>query len=247
MKVGAIVLAAGQGERLGAGEPKAFVMLAGRPLFMHSFERFFEAASIVALTIPKGYVQQAVATIARRYPSLKHTSPGDDERGVLTGAGGPLEGKDVRVILGGKERQDSVERGLKALGACGLVVVHDAARPLVTPRIIERILKVASDVGGAIVAVPASDTIKRVKNGMIEGTLDRKTLWNAQTPQAFRGDLLRRAFARARDRKTRGTDCASLVEKLKKPIAVLEPDGPNLKVTSPEDLAVAERLIAAGA
>lgn len=235
MKISAILLAAGKGERLGADVPKGFLMLAGKPLFMHSFEKFYDLADEIALTVPKGYGKQATVTILRRYSNLKHLDPGKDDEATLE-----ENGKRVRIVLGGKERQDSVERGLRATGHGDMAVVHDTARALISVETIQRVVSAAP----AIVAIPAYDTLKQVdKEGAIEATLDRSKIWHAQTPQAFPMDLFKRAFARAKKRGTRGTDCASLVEKLGKPVAVVRPDGPNLKITTADDLAVAELIL----
>jgi 2-C-methyl-D-erythritol 4-phosphate cytidylyltransferase len=235
MKISAILLAAGKGERLGAGVPKGFLMLAGKPLFMHSLEKFFDLADEIALTVPKGYGKQATVTIMRRFSNLKHLDPGKDDEATLE-----QHDKRVRIVLGGKERQDSVERGLRATGRGDLVVVHDTARALVSVNTIKEVMAAAP----AIVAIPAYDTLKQVgKKGAIEATLDRSRIWHAQTPQAFPMDLFKRAFERAKNRGTRGTDCASLVEKLGKNVAVVKPDGPNLKITTSDDLAVAELIL----
>ncbi len=235
MKVTAILLAAGKGERLGASVPKCFLMLAGKPIFMHSFERFFEIADEIALTVPQGYGKQAMLTILKRFDHLKHLDPGKDDEATLESSD-----KRIRIVRGGKERQDSVERGLRATGHGKVAAVHDTARALVSSATIRKVIERAP----AIVAVPAYDTLKQVnKKGVIEGTLDRSKIWHAQTPQAFPTDMLRKAFDRARKKKTRGTDDASLVEKLGVEIAVVAPDGPNMKVTTPDDLRLAEMIL----
>jgi 2-C-methyl-D-erythritol 4-phosphate cytidylyltransferase len=212
MSVSAILLAAGRGERMGAAAPKAFLALAGRPLFMHSLEKFARVAQEVVLVVPEERV---------------------DEAAKIAGAG-------VVVTAGGAERQDSVERGLARLRLQGVVAVHDTARALVSAATIERVIAAAP----AIAAVPASDTLKRVgPGGAILNTLDRSEIWQAQTPQAFPVAMLRRAFERARSTAHRGTDCSSLVEELGERVRVVPPEGPNFKITTPEDLLLAEALL----
>jgi 2-C-methyl-D-erythritol 4-phosphate cytidylyltransferase len=236
MRVSAILLAAGKGERMGAEIPKGFLMLAGKPMFLHSFEKFVEIADELALTVPQGFARQALGILLKRYDGWKHLDPGKDDEATLE----TPQGKRVRIVRGGKERQDSVERGLKATGHGEIAVVHDTARALITSRAIQRVIEAAP----AIVAIPAFDTLKEVgKNGAIVKTLDRSKIWLAQTPQAFPMPMFKKAFAEAKKRGFRGTDCASLVEKLRKEIAVVPPDGPNLKITTPDDFAIAEMIL----
>jgi 2-C-methyl-D-erythritol 4-phosphate cytidylyltransferase len=211
-----VIAAAGSGERLGAGGPKAFVEVAGRSLLDWSLEAFRAAASVTEIVVaaPPGE-EGAVA-----------------ERGVL-------------AVAGGAHRSESVA---KALELCGqeIVVVHDAARPLVTPALVNAVIeRLASDEGaaGAIAAAPVTDTIKRAgEGGEVEVTLDRSGLWAVQTPQAFRADALREALSDP-DSLPEATDDAMLVEGRGGRILIHPNPADNLKVTSPLDLRVAELLL----
>jgi 2-C-methyl-D-erythritol 4-phosphate cytidylyltransferase len=147
---------------------------------------------------------------------------------------------DARVVLGGERRQDSVRAGLNALDDVDYVLVHDGARPLVNEGLIEAALQGAVETGAAICAVPVSDTIKRGSDGLIVETVDRAALQQAQTPQAFRRDLLQRAHEQD---SGDATDDAALVERLGEPVRLVPGSPRNIKVTSPDDLHVAEALL----
>lgn len=216
MKAGAILLAAGRGRRMKSVRPKALLPLRGRPLFLHALAAFLAVPSIrrIVLAVPAGLERG----FARKLP----------------------RGACVTIVRGGRRRQDSVARALAAMPSdVDIVAVHDAARPLVTPYTIRRAVALASRHGAAVVAEPASDTIKRVRGGIVVETPDRATLWHAQTPQVFRASLLRRALALAGRHGWEATDCSSLVERAggRVRVRVLRPDRPNPKVTRPGDLA----------
>ncbi len=221
MSVAALVLAAGRGERLGQRLPKAFVALAGRPLLLHALEALASAGEISRL------VPVIAEADLERYRALA------SNLAALPGLAEPA--------FGGSERQDSVRAGLESLPAgVTLVVIHDAARPLVRPAMVSRVIAEAREFGAAILAAPARDTIKRVRDGRILETPDRRECFAAQTPQVFRTELLREALAKAAADGFRGTDDAQLVERLGVAVRVV-PGGPeNLKITDPEDLCVAE-------
>lgn len=153
------------------------------------------------------------------------------------------------IIPGGKERQDSVRNGLQQLQLTGIkpdavVLVHDGVRPLFNPVLIATLIETAVLKDGAVVGVPIKDTIKDVENERIVATLQRERLWQVQTPQAFRFDLLFRAYQKAAEDNFQGTDDASLVERLGVRPVMIEGDYRNLKITTPEDLAIAEALLA---
>lgn len=224
MRVAALVVGAGRGERLGRAEPKAFVPLAGRPLIAHAIETLC-----------------AVAAIERVLPVVPAERCGD----LLAGLG-PLarHPKLAPAVPGGATRQDSVRAGLEALGnGIDLVAVHDAARPLLRAEDAARVVAAAARSGAAILAVPVADTIKRARGGEIVETPPRAELFAAQTPQVFRADWLREALAKAAAEGRVGTDCAELVEALGVKIAIVEGDPGNLKITRAADLAAAERLL----
>jgi 2-C-methyl-D-erythritol 4-phosphate cytidylyltransferase len=148
------------------------------------------------------------------------------------------------VVEGGERRQDSVERGVRRLPAgFDPVLVHDAARPLVAPALVEATATAARRHGGAIAASPVVDTIKEVRGGRVVRTVDRSRLWRAETPQAFRRAWLEVGLARAARDGFHGTDDAALVERLGRPVRVVPSEGWNLKVTTPADLEAARALL----
>ncbi len=219
----AIVVAAGAGVRMGAGMPKALMPVAGRALAAWCLDALAAADGITGVVVvgPPGHEGE-----------LAHALGLDPDQ----------------VVAGGRSRAESVEFGLSALGDdVDLVVVHDAARPLVRPELIDAVIARASDADGAIAAVPLADTPKRVDDdGVIVATPARDGLWLAQTPQVFRRQVLVDAFtaARADDRLAAATDCASMVEAIGGRVHVVASMMPNLKVTTPADIRIAELLLA---
>jgi 2-C-methyl-D-erythritol 4-phosphate cytidylyltransferase len=228
MSVAALVLAAGRGERLGRAVPKAFVPLAGRPLLLHA---------LAALSAPP-VIDCVVPVIARA----------DLARWERLAAALASLPKLSAPVFGGEQRQDSVRAGLLSLGpGIEWVAVHDAARPFVRPQAVARVVAAARACGAAILATPATDTIKRVRDGRVLETPPRAECWAAQTPQVFRVELLREALVKAAAQGRSATDDAELVEWLGVPVAVVEGDRDNWKLTDPADLAAAERRLAGGA
>jgi 2-C-methyl-D-erythritol 4-phosphate cytidylyltransferase len=225
LKASAIIVAAGSGVRLGSDVPKAFVKIAGRTMLSYSLVTVRQINSIdeVVITIPDGFERAARAEVA------------------AAGLGVP-----VKITPGGVERQDSVRIALELTSAeSELVIVHDAARPLATPAIFETCLVAAARAGGAIAAIPVSDTLKRVTDSAISATIARASLWQAQTPQAFRRDLLVAAHQRAVSEKIAATDDADLVERTGARVEVVEASTNNIKITTPSDLAIVEAILAA--
>lgn len=208
-----MIAAAGSGQRLGAGGPKAFVEVGGKALVEWSVGAF--AASCV------------------------------DEVVVVVPAGHE-DSVEAHAVAGGATRAESVVVGLKAVRG-GVVVVHDAARPLVTAELIDRVvgrLK-GSEADGVIAATPVADTLKSGREGVIEGTVERSALWSAQTPQAFRVEALRAAQQSATDagELELATDEAWLIERVGGTVLLEESGAPNLKITDSADLAIAETLL----
>lgn len=226
MTAKAIVAAAGSGRRMGAGISKVFLPLAGRPLLLHTLETLTASPCLEGVVV---VVRAEDVPLCRR---------------LVRGAG---LGKVEAVVAGGAERQDSVARGLLALGeGADVVAVHDGARPLCSPALVEATVAAARRTGAALAAVPVKDTIKVVDaDGRVVSTPDRRGLFAAQTPQAFRLEVLREAFAAASARGWRATDEAALVEALGRPVAVVPGEEANLKVTTPMDLALAEEILRA--
>jgi 2-C-methyl-D-erythritol 4-phosphate cytidylyltransferase len=226
MEARAIIVAAGRGERMGAGAPKAFLAVAGVPMLVHSARAFDAAASVSAI---------AVVVPADRI---------DEARAMLRGLQKP-----VTVVAGGERRQDSVRRGLDAVPGDfdGVVLVHDAARPLVDVALIDLVAAVAGRAGAAIPVLPVADTIKRIEDGIVRATVDRAALSAAQTPQGFDIAVLREAYDVAERDGTPLTDEAMAVEHIGRPVRAVPGSARNRKITTPDDLAWAEDLLARGA
>ncbi len=220
MTVAAIIVAAGRGRRMGADRPKPFLPLGGRTVLARAVAAFASHPRIAAIVVP-------VADL-------------DGARVAL----GDLAGR-VRLVAGGAERQDSVRRGLEALGASDIILVHDAARPLVPAWLIDAVIDAAAAHGAAVPGLAISDTVKRVApDGAITGTVPRDDLRLAQTPQGFRAGILRAAYDAAALSAARGTDDAGLVEACGGAVRLIPGSSRNIKITLPEDLALAEALLA---
>jgi 2-C-methyl-D-erythritol 4-phosphate cytidylyltransferase len=220
-RVGAVIAAAGSSRRMG-GLDKLQAPLGERPLLAYPLLAFDSSPLVDA----------AVLVVAPH--SLEWA------QGLLRALG--LR-KPWRLCEGGQRRQDSVRLGLEALGPCDWALVHDGARPLVTPRLIQDALAAAQATGAAVPALPLTDTVKEVAGERVLGTLDRSRLRAVQTPQAFRYDLLLAAHRRARGE---ATDDAALVEALGVPVQLFPGSPHNLKVTTPADLELARALVASG-
>ena len=151
--------------------------------------------------------------------------------------------KVTAVVVGGKDRQASVEAGLQALSKVKLAAIHDGARPLISQEVIDRTVRAAHSYGAAAPAIPVKDTIKLVKGGIVSDTPDRSCLFAVQTPQVFDFDLLRGALKKAAEDGAEVTDDCSAVERLGMKVKIVEGDERNLKVTTPLDLKLAEMLM----
>ncbi len=216
----AIIVAAGSGERFGSEIPKQFIKINGKPVIVHTIERFQAAPSVDSIILV------LAADRLAEYDALRSEIP-----------------KLARIVAGGKTRGESVLNGLNAVGeSCEVVAVHDGARPLVSVDDIERTIAKALETGAACLVAPVTDTIKSIRGSEIAATLDRDKLRRALTPQAFRLDVLRRAFDLA-DLNEAVTDECYLVEKLGHPIAIVEGSSANIKITHAADLAFAELLM----
>jgi 2-C-methyl-D-erythritol 4-phosphate cytidylyltransferase len=226
MSVAALVLAAGRGERLAADLSKGFVPLAGKALLLHALAALAAPAEI-GLVVP--VIAQADLG---RWAALQ------SELAAIPKLSDP--------VVGGAERQDSMAAGLAALPA-GVthVAVHDAARPLVRPEAVDRVVRAGLRDGAAILAVPVRDTIKRVRDGRVIETPERSECFAAQTPQVFRLEILREALAKAALDARVGSDDAQIVEALGIAVTVVGGDVENIKVTHAADLVVAERVLRA--
>ena len=218
-KVGAIIVAAGKGERMG-GVDKMFALLGGKPILARVIDTFQVCKS----------VGQIVVVVSRE--NLERCQQLIAEQGWS---------KVAEVCIGGRLRQDSVAAGLSRLNQCHWVVIHDGARPLVTEDLIERGLEVARETGAAVAGVPVTDTIKVVGDDrLVQKTPLRHNLWAVQTPQVFRFDIIAKAYQQA---KGEATDDATLVERLGYKVKLYMGAYDNIKITTPGDLALAEWML----
>jgi 2-C-methyl-D-erythritol 4-phosphate cytidylyltransferase len=227
MRTVAIVPAAGSGNRMGRDVSKQYLSLGGTPLLVHTLKVFEECPLVDALLV---------------------VVPPRDIEFVRNNVLAPWNMKKVAgVIPGGKERQDSVRAGIEALDPdAGVVIVHDAVRPFITVELISQCIRTAGEEGAVAVGVPLKDTVKEVgPDGRVMRTCDRSLLWLTQTPQAFRRDIIENAHRAAVRDGFRGTDDASLVERLRIAVRMIRGDYGNIKITTPEDLVIAEALLAA--
>jgi 2-C-methyl-D-erythritol 4-phosphate cytidylyltransferase len=219
----AIIPAAGIGVRMHADRAKQMLELGGVPVLVHTLKRFQDCDSI----------DQVILVLQ---PNLTSDILGLMSRYNLT--------KVARVVAGGAERQDSVYRGLQVVNqdSAGIIVVHDAVRPFVKPEEIRAVIERAESTGAALMALAATDTIKQVKSGRVGRTLDRRRIYYAQTPQAFRYSIIREAFERAYADGFIGTDESQLIERIGHRVSVVEGSPINIKITRPFDLRLAEAI-----
>lgn len=219
----AIIAAAGIGSRMHADRAKQMMELGGVPLLVHTLRRFEQCPDInqVILVLQPNLTSEVLAFLPRHN---------------LT--------KIVRVVAGGAERQDSIYRGLQVIRpeTTGIVAVHDAVRPFVRPEEISAVIRRAEAKGAALMAMAAIDTIKQVKKGHVQKTFDRRLIYHAQTPQAFRYEILREAYERAYKEGFLATDDSQLVERAGHRVWVVEGSHINIKITRPFDLRIAEMI-----
>ena len=220
----AILVAAGKGTRMGAGVDKLFLEVAGQPVVAHTWRRFDEAKCIgeIILVVRKGS-QEKFKKLAAKYHFQK----------------------PFHIVTGGRERQDSVWNGLKALSPRSeIVAIQDAARPCTSDGLIAATIDAARETGAAVAAQPVTDTIKKTTDGrLIERSLDRSKLWAVQTPQTFRVEVIRRAISAARHEKLIFTDDTAACELIGQPVRLVSGAQPNPKVTVPGDLPLVEALL----
>jgi 2-C-methyl-D-erythritol 4-phosphate cytidylyltransferase len=219
----AIIPAAGVGARMHSDRAKQMIELGGVPLLVHTLSRFQQCDAI----------DQVILVLQ---PSLTGEVLGLISRHGLT--------KVARVVAGGAERQDSVYRGLQVIRQedANVAVVHDAVRPFVSPDEIRAVVERAESKGAALMALAATDTIKQVKSGRVQRTIDRRRIYYAQTPQAFRYEIIREAYERAYKDGFMATDDSQLVERIGHRVSVVEGSPINIKITRPFDLRMAEMI-----
>lgn len=224
MSIGAVIVAAGSGKRMGASCNKLWLTLAGKPILAHTVERFAAHPQ----------VEETILVVSEQ-----------DQQEVMKWLMSVPYRDRVKVTLGGAERQDSVRKGLDQLNtSVEFVLVHDGARPFITPAQIEEIILQVKQDDATVMAVPVKDTIKIVNSsGIVESTPARESLWAVQTPQAFRLSLLKEAHQKAHEASLIGTDDAMLVEWLNKPVSIMMGSYENIKITTPDDLWFGEEIL----
>ena len=230
MKTIALIVAGGSSQRFGGDIPKQFRMMAGMPVLSWSISKFERAESIDQIVV-------VVAEEYLLYTTEKIIDPYDFK-------------KVIKVVIGGKTRQESVYNGLEALPlSTAFVAIHDGARPLVLPDDINRVVKTAQNEKAALLGVKAVDTVKRVRGDFVISTLDRDSLYMAQTPQVFQYDLIREAHRKAveqSDGEVVITDDASLLEQGGFKVKMVEALAPNFKITTGDDFKLAEIILGKG-
>jgi len=222
--VGVVLLSAGVGKRMGASIPKQYIKLMGLEIALHSLDTFLDCD-----------VSEIVIVCAEEW---QHVFKDHLEKRGSTKC-------ELKFTTGGKERQDSVRNGLAKITA-PIVAIHDAARPLVTKEEMEKVVADAAEHGAALLAVPTKATIKQAvaaDDNFVAATPKRKLLWEAHTPQVIRSDLLRKGFENAEKENLEVTDDVSLIELLGEKVKLTEGEYTNIKVTTPEDIAVAETIL----
>ncbi len=228
ISIGVVLPAAGFGSRMGTAVPKQFLELAGEPILIRTIQIFLDhpAIDVVAVVLPAEHLDTARKQILDFFSQ--------DQQQLL-------------FTIGGDTRQQSVQNGLNALPADLYgILVHDGARPMLTPAVIDCCIEGINKHGAVIAAVPVKDTLKEVEQTIITRTVDRTRLWQAQTPQAMRRELLEQAFAHAAATDFIGTDEASLLEHAAIEVHVIEGSEQNIKITRPDDLALASGLLQKG-
>ena len=225
LAVWAIIVGAGKGTRMKSSTPKQFLSLKNRPIVGHTLKALDACDGIdaICLVTAAGEVDFCKKELL---PTLDLSKP-------------------VQVLTGGRSRQDSVYRGLAAVAhTADIVVIHDGVRPFVEPAQIEACIVQARESGACMLALPVGDTLKRVNaDGVVETTVSRENVWQAQTPQVFKYHLIKKAHDAAAGDGFEGTDDASLVERIGGRVAVVRGSVRNIKITYPEDLALAEALL----
>ncbi len=217
-----VLPAAGSGKRMGAGRNKLFLELLEKPILIHTLEVFEQDENCTGIWLAVKPAERAVIQkMLENYGISKVKGLPD----------------------GGAERQHSVHACMKEMGQVDIVLVHDAARPFITRDIIANLVQSAHNFGAAIAGVRAKDTMKKVRNGIIEETVDRESLWMIQTPQAFRFDLIVEAEDVAEKVGFLGTDEAMLVERLGHEVHIVESNYENVKMTTKEDLLFGEAIL----
>lgn len=225
MKTLAIILAGGAGKRMGAPTSKQFLLLDNKPIIAHTLQAFEECRSIDGIYLVVGQKDLPVIQeeILEQYKFHKL----------------------MKLVIGGRLRQDSVRNGLEAIeNGCEIVVIHDGVRPFLSTSFIEKTLSLMEMYDAIIPAIPVKDTIKVIsKEGFVVKTLERESLWHIQTPQTFKYELILKAYRDGMAKKLYGYDDAMFLETLGTKVKVIEGSPFNIKITTPEDLTIAQGML----
>lgn len=225
MRTLAIILAGGAGKRMGASTNKQFLLLDNKPIIVHTLQIFEECRAIdgVYLVVNQKDLPIIQTEILESYRF----------------------NKVMKLVIGGRLRQDSVKNGLEAIeNPCDIVVIHDGARPFVTPSFIEKGIYLMEMFDAVIPALPVKDTVKVVsKDGFVLKTLERDSLWHVQTPQTFKYEMIVKAYKEGMAKKLYGYDDATFLEYAGKKVKVVEGSPYNIKITTPEDLVIAKGIL----
>lgn len=225
MKVTAIIASAGQGRRMGTDRQKPYIGLGDRPILAYSLDALDKSHLIdeIVVVVGKPNLEMIWERIIKRYNIRKVK----------------------KIVVGGRTRSDSVYNGLRELDPhTDIVLIHDGARPFLRQDLIRRSIEAAKKFGAAVVAVRATSTIKEVdRNSVVSSTLNRKELWEVQTPQTFKKNLILKAYERAGLDRRKAKDDATLVEKMGGEVRVIRGFRDNIKITTPEDLMIAEAIL----
>jgi len=222
--ISGIVVAAGQGKRLGLTIPKQFLKFQGKPLLAYTIDNLLKTGVLNELIV-------VVSADRIHSPDLKACLPAQST-------------VPIKIAGGGEHRQDSVFNGLQALDSrTEIVIIHDGVRPFVAPELVQETVHLCAEFDGAILAIPTVDTLKEVEDGRVVRTIERSRIWQAQTPQTFRRAVLERAYANARQNAILATDDAMLVELIGGKVAVVKSIPDNLKITCQNDLKMAKSIL----
>ena len=225
MRVSAILVGAGLGLRMGGTIKKPFLQIHGKPIFLHTIERFSQIDTITEIVCVAGETE--IRSLREQWQDILDTN------------------KVKKIVPGGKRRQDSVYNGLcQTETDAEIVLIHDIVRPLVRKEHIEAVITKTREFHAAILAVPMKATVKEAGNNLrIQRTIPRSSLWMAQTPQGFEKNLLVKVFNQLKNSDIEFTDDAEMVEKTGHPVYIVPGTDENIKITTPEDLLIAEALL----
>jgi 2-C-methyl-D-erythritol 4-phosphate cytidylyltransferase len=225
MRTLAIVLAGGVGKRMGSSTSKQFLLLDKRPILVHALQIFQECRPVDGIYLVVNH--RDLPLIQEQILETYHFS------------------KIMKIVIGGRLRQDSVRNGLDAIDeSCDVVIVHDAARPFVSPAFVEKSISLMEMFDAVVPAIPARDTIKVIsKDGFVVKTLERDSLWHIQTPQTFKYELIAKAYKEGTAKKLCAYDDSAFIEHLGKKVKVVEGSPFNIKITTPEDLLIARGIL----